>query len=57
LQQTTQTSICRGKVRCAVPKRLFQKTGLRVWFFTQFVLGVAFLSQPIFLSCNLLQNF
>ena len=30
--------ICRGKVRCAVPRRLFQKTGLKVWGFRQFVL-------------------
>jgi len=34
--------ICRGKVRCAVPRRLLQKTGLKVWFFTRFVLGVRF---------------
>jgi hypothetical protein len=24
---------CGGKVRCAVPRGLFQKTGLKVWFF------------------------
>jgi hypothetical protein len=29
--------VCGGKVRCAVPGRLFQKTGLKVWFFKQFV--------------------
>ena len=35
---TTQTSIRGGKVGYAVPRRLLQKTGLKVWFFRQFVL-------------------
>jgi hypothetical protein len=29
---TAQTGICGGKVRCAVPRRLFRKTSLNVWF-------------------------
>jgi hypothetical protein len=39
---TARARICRGKVRCAVPRRLFQETGLTVWFFTRFVLAAAF---------------
>jgi hypothetical protein len=40
VQQTAQASICRCKVRCAVPRRLLQKTGLKVWVFTRLVLAV-----------------
>jgi hypothetical protein len=51
LQQVARANICGGNVRCAVPRRLFQKTGLKVWVFKQFVICVVLLVEFIkFLS-------
>jgi hypothetical protein len=36
---TARANLCGGKVTCAVPRRLFQKNGVRGWFFTPFALG------------------